>query len=63
MGEHTVCRIEESKRTQKPILQAINDIFNPWERAERMLQRNSEIIRLIPGFHSEIIHVSKADDI
>jgi hypothetical protein len=39
MGEHTVCRIEESKHTQKPILQAINDIFNPWERAEKMLQQ------------------------
>jgi hypothetical protein len=39
MGEHTVCRIEESKNTQKPILQAINDIFNPWERAEKMLQQ------------------------
>jgi hypothetical protein len=32
MGKGTVCRVEESKCSKKPVIEFINGIFNPAER-------------------------------
>ncbi|HXP51857.1 MAG TPA: hypothetical protein VN922_18010, partial [Bacteroidia bacterium] len=37
MGKETVCRVEESLHPKKSTLETINDIFNPMEKIEKML--------------------------
>jgi hypothetical protein len=35
MEKNTVCRVEETKPPKKPVIEAINEIFNPRERFDR----------------------------
>jgi hypothetical protein len=44
MGEDTFCRVEETKHLKKPVIEAIHDIFNPYERIERQI---AEIRRML----------------
>lgn len=40
MRKDTVCRVEESKnKVNKPVVEALNDIFNPYERIENLINR------------------------
>jgi hypothetical protein len=43
-GNGTFCRVEETKNFRTPVIEAINRIFNPYERIERQL---SEIQHLL----------------
>jgi hypothetical protein len=42
--ENTFCRIEETKHLKKPVIEAIHDIFNPYERIEKQI---AEIQRML----------------
>jgi len=45
MGEDTVCRVEENKRFKnKPAIDVINDIFNPYEKIKKSLDRIENIL-------------------
>jgi hypothetical protein len=37
IGEDTFCRIEETKHLKKPVIEAIHDIFNPYERIQKQI--------------------------
>jgi hypothetical protein len=37
MGRETMLRVEESASPNKPAIEAINDVFNPYERIEGYL--------------------------
>lgn len=40
MGEKTTCRAEESKNSiNKPVVEALNDLFNPYERIENLINK------------------------
>lgn len=32
MGKDTICRVEEARTPKKPVIEAINEIFNPFEK-------------------------------
>ena len=51
MGKDTVCRVEESCNPNKPAIQAINKIFNPFNGIENQI---SEICRKIDTICSVI---------
>jgi hypothetical protein len=51
MGKDTVCRVEESCNQNKPAIQAINEIFNPFNRFENQI---TEIGRKIDRIYSVI---------
>jgi hypothetical protein len=42
--ENTFCRVEETKHLKKPVIEAIHDIFNPYERIEKQI---AEIQRML----------------
>jgi hypothetical protein len=42
--DNTICRVEETKNLSLPVVEAIDHIFNPYDRVERQL---SEIQRLL----------------
>jgi len=47
MGKDTVCRVEEGKHPDKTAIEAINDIFNPYERIEKELAGQGKILHQI----------------
>ena len=51
LEKDTVCRVEENKRPKMPVIEFINEIFNPTEKVEKMLteytQRIEDAIRRI----------------
>jgi hypothetical protein len=47
MGRDTVCRVEERKRPNRPPLEVINDIFNPYEKFEKRLDAQDKLLRHI----------------
>lgn len=47
MGRDTVCRVEEERRYNRPAIEAINDIFNPYERVEKELAAQRKILHQI----------------
>ena len=55
MGKETDCRVEESKNNiSKPVVEALNDLFNPYERIENLINRrfdelNSSILATALG--------------
>ena len=55
LGAETVCRVEEKKhfKPNKPVLEAINEIFNPYERIENKINSLSEqfqdLMKLLKG--------------
>jgi hypothetical protein len=44
MGKDTVCRVEENKQPKKPPIEAIDNIFNPYERIQKQI---AEIQRML----------------
>lgn len=63
-GEDTLCRIEESiSHKNKPVLEAINDIFNPNERLEKQIaELNTKVDLLLDSFNSiDLANVSLPD--
>lgn len=58
LGPDTVCRVEEKKhfKPNKPVLEAINDIFNPYARIENKINFLSDqfrdLIKLLKGVDS-----------
>jgi len=50
MGKDTVCRVEEIKhpKKNKPVIEAINEIFNPNEKLEKqMLEQGSQLSQIL----------------
>ena len=47
MGRDTVCRVEEEKHLDKTAIEAINDIFNPYEKVEKHLAEQDKILHQI----------------
>ena len=47
MGRDTVCRVEEEKHPDKTAIEAINEIFNPYERVEKQLAEQDKILHQI----------------
>jgi hypothetical protein len=47
VGRNTVCRVEEEKCPNRPAIEAINDVFNPYERVERQLAAQDKILHQI----------------
>ncbi len=47
MGRDTVCRVEEEKHPHKTAIEAINEIFNPYERVEKQLAEQDKILHQI----------------
>ena len=47
MGRNTVCRVEEEKRPNRPAIEAINDIFNQYERFEKQLAAQHKLLTQI----------------
>ena len=47
MGKDTVCRVEEEKHADKTAIEAINEIFNPYERVEKQLAAQEKILHQI----------------
>lgn len=52
IGNNTFCRIEETKNLKMPVIEAINNILNPFDRIARQL---SEIQHLLYGNEQEVI--------
>ena len=44
MGRNTVCRVEEEKHPNRPAIEAINNIFNPYERIENQLVSQNKLL-------------------
>jgi hypothetical protein len=44
MGRDTVCRVEEERHHNRPAIEAINDIFNPYERIEKELAAQRKML-------------------
>jgi hypothetical protein len=51
IGNGTFCRVEETKNLKMPVIEAINQILNPFDRIERQL---SEIQRLLNRDSSQL---------
>jgi hypothetical protein len=49
IGEDTFCRVEETKHLKKPVIEAINDIFNPYERIEGQIAEIQRMLNLRSG--------------
>ncbi len=49
MGTDTVCRVEENKRFRKPIIDSINDIFNPTEELKKRVDAIYIIVSRLAG--------------
>jgi hypothetical protein len=47
MGRDTVCRVEEGRHHDKTAIEAINEIFNPYERVEKQLAEQNKILHQI----------------
>ena len=47
MGIDTVCRVEEEKHPDKTAIEAINEIFNPYEGVEKQLAEQDKILHQI----------------
>jgi len=47
MGRDTVCRVEEERHPNRPAIEAICDIFNPYERIEKDLAEQGKVLRQI----------------
>lgn len=52
IGNKTFCRLEETKNLKMPVIEAVNYIFNPYERIERQL---IEIQHLLNVKEQEVI--------
>lgn len=46
IGDNTICRVEETKNLSLPVVEAINDTFNPYDRIERQLSEIQRLLRL-----------------
>lgn len=44
MGKDTVCRVEEERHPNRPATEAINDVFNPYERLEKELAAQRKML-------------------
>lgn len=44
MGRDTVCRVEEERRPNRPAIEAINDVFNPYEIIEKELAAQRKVL-------------------
>ena len=44
LEKDTVCRVEENKRPKVPVIEFINEIFNPTEKVEKMLTKYTQRI-------------------
>lgn len=53
MGEDTICRVEESRNPNKPAIDAINHVFNPIERFEKIIEEK------IAEIHSMVSHIDE----
>jgi hypothetical protein len=51
-GNDTFCRVEETKNLKMPVMEAIDQILNPFDRIEKQL---SEIHRLLSVKEQEVI--------
>ena len=49
MGRDTVCRVEENKHFKKPLIESINNIFNPTEKLERRIDAIYDIVKRFAG--------------
>lgn len=47
MGRDTVCRVEEGRHPNRPAIEAINDIFNPYQRIEKEFAAQGKILHQI----------------
>jgi hypothetical protein len=52
VGNDTFCRVEETKSLKMPVIEAIDQILNPFDRIEKQL---SEIQRLLYVKEQEVI--------
>ena len=57
MGPNTVCRVEESGNSvNKPVIEAINDIFNPYEKFERQIVEHDKKLNEIQNLLLELVN-------
>jgi hypothetical protein len=69
-GPNTICRVEETRRPNKPAIEAIDQIFNPHESLEsqvtvlRKMVTNLEhkIVEIDPGVKGQVISDSSKDN-
>ena len=49
MGTDTVCRVEENKHFKKPLIESINNIFNPTEELKKRVDAIYDIVSRLAG--------------
>jgi hypothetical protein len=49
IGEDSFCRVEETKHLKKSVIEAIHDIFNPYERIGRQIAEIQRMLNLRSG--------------
>jgi hypothetical protein len=54
MGEDTVCRVEESCNPNRPVIQAISEIFNPNQKIEKQIAENGNKLSQIYNMLTEL---------
>lgn len=54
LGKDTICRVEESIQPKKPVVEFLNDIFNPLERIQNQLTGISERLDKLASFQGPI---------
>jgi len=47
MGRNTVCRVEEEMHPNRPVIEAVNDILNPYEGVQKQLIAQDKILHQI----------------
>ena len=63
MGPNTVCRVEEScNSVNKPVIEAINDIFNPCEKLERQFAEHDKKLNEIRNLLQELVNRTNSNE-
>jgi len=61
MGKDTLCRVEESCNLKRPVIQAINQIFNPNEMVEMQIAEQRGRLSQIESIVTELLKGQKND--
>jgi hypothetical protein len=58
MGKDTVYRIEERKHPHKPVIDFINDVFNPSEKVDKLISEfwNPSVVTCLNLIKGRIYH-------
>jgi hypothetical protein len=63
MGPNTVCRVEEScNSVNKPVIEAINDIFNPYEKLGRQFAGHDKKLNEIRNLLQELVNRTNGNE-